>query len=216
MSVTLYTTAWGGYWEKYGQAWTKHIENLDPKPDRVIIVSDRPIETLWEVILTDTPEEHIMSHYRNVALNNTDTEWIIGSDLDDIPYSFFLNGLDEEYDICAHSIDISDGTYEKSSSEKWNNLFELNRYINPITSCVPVKTELIKKVGGYPELWYEDAGLWIKLRMINAKIKFDPTPRYLYVINENSLSHGDVDHKYDELMEFFNYHKSIYNSSQLG
>jgi hypothetical protein len=206
--------AWGGHWEKYGEAWTKDIEKIDPKPDRILIISDRPIDTQWEVILTDTPEKYDSSHYRNVAVDNTDTDWIVGSDIDDHPYVNFLAGVDNDYDICAHSLDRSDGIYEMPNKSNWDKLLESDRYMYSIASSVPIKTELIKKVGGYPKTWHEDAGLWIKLRFLDPKVKFDSTPRYMYVIHEHSLSHGDVQHKEDDLVEFFNFQKSLYNSKK--
>lgn len=210
MSICLYTTAWGDYWEKYGKVWTEHINKLSPAPDKVIIISDRLIESEYEVIVVDLPDKYQINYFRNVAVQNSSCHWVVGIDLDDKPYTDILSIADYDYDVCTYSLDLSDGRHEPCRKDRWDNLFELDSYEYPMAGSSLIKTETIKKVGGYPMAWHEDAALWIKLRAINARVKFTLESKLLYNVDGNSLSRGNIKYKYDDLQNFFNYHKLIF------
>ena len=94
-SVTVITAAWGDYWDRYGKTWTAAIEQLDPQPSEIIVVSDKPIETNFQVII-----EHDchLGVFRNAGVRAASSTWIVPSDLDDVPLSNYIDNLDNYYD----------------------------------------------------------------------------------------------------------------------
>lgn len=203
MSITLYTTAWGDYWNKYGSSWTDNINTLDPQPDRVLIVSDKAIESEFDVVVTDVPDRAIISHFRNVAVNNSSTEWIVSLDLDDKANVDFLANLNYQAEVHTFGYLSTRGYTHAANKNIWDNMFNFDIYYYTIPSSSAIKLDAIKKCGGYPEIEYEDAGLWCKIKKANLNIHFDPTIRYLYSEEGPSLSRGDVDHKEIELNMYF-------------
>lgn len=202
--ITLYTVVWGDYWDKYGEDWTQNIETLDPQPDRVIIVSDRPIESKHEVIVTELPDKARMSHFRNVAVNNTDTEWIVCLDLDDKAYPNFLANLNPDVDVHAFSYHTTNGQGPHFPSEKiWDEMFTLHFYTYTICGTSAIKTQVIKNLGGYPNIEFEDAAFWCLFKKKDLKIDFDHTIRFLYENVGGSLSRSDRGWKTEQLDRFF-------------
>jgi hypothetical protein len=46
MKITLCTIAYGDYWEKYSERYLESLKKLNRKPDQLLIVSDKPLETI--------------------------------------------------------------------------------------------------------------------------------------------------------------------------
>lgn len=211
MTITLYTTAWGDYWNKHGNAWTDNIKQLNPKPDRVIIISDKPIESEFEVIVTQVPDRAILSHFRNVAAENSNTTWMVPLDLDDRAYVDFLANLNPEAEVHTFGYLSTKGYTHTANKNLWDDMLNFDLYYYTIPSTSAIKLDAIKKCGGYPKIEYEDAGLWCKIRKNDLKVHFDSTIRFLYNEEGPSLSRGDVSHKEYELNQYFT---SIKNTHQ--
>jgi len=195
-TVTITTAAWGGYWEKYGKTWTNHILQLNPAPTEVIVVSDKPIDTQFTVVIeTDCN----LGVFRNAGIRAASSTWIVPSDLDDTPLPNYLEGIDDNYDIIAFNLEDHKGRIYLSSVEAWNNIFN-NDTRNPLVSCSAVKRELLLKVP-YRKIGWEDWALWIDLKRANAVVKFDSIPRYKYNNVHNSLSRQHKKEKDQEILE---------------
>jgi hypothetical protein len=204
MSITLYTTSWNGYWDKYGTAWTGYIKRLNPQPDRILVISDKPINSEFEVIVTNKPEAAVPAHFRNIAVDAADTVFICASDVDDAPKEDLLSGLNYDYDINAFSYVTDKGIERHINIDGWNNLIDLDEYVFfflPGTS--PIKVEAIRDVGGYPNIEYEDAGIWVKLRNSNKTIYYDNKIKFIYNEIPDSFSRsGNLPHKKKQLNEW--------------
>lgn len=204
MSISVHTAAWGNYWEIYGQQWTKHIKSLDPQPDRVLIISDKMIESEFDVIVTNVPDRAILSHFRNIAIKNIDTIWSVPIDLDDTPYEYILYGLKDEYDIHAFAYTaFNDQQTFFPDEDIWINMFSNINYKHSIAGVSAIKTEVIKECGGYPDIELEDAGLWCIARKKNKTVFFDKKIRFSYRYNTRSLSNFNISTKAKELNDFF-------------
>lgn len=208
MSITLYTLAWGEYWEKYGDAWTKNIKNLNPQPDKVIIISDKLIDSEFQVFVTDKPESGIIAHFRNFALQNINTTHMVASDLDDEPYPNLLSNINYDYDINAFSYISENGTEYHFNKEIWDNLFNSDHYsFANIPGVSLIKVDSIKDCGGYPDIEYEDAGLWIKMRMANKSVYSNNQIRFVYKEVSNSLSRSNAEKKTNQLNQYLKKNK---------
>lgn len=184
--ITVYTMAWGNYWERFGAIWSNNILNLNTAPDEIVIVSDRPIKTDFKVIINDSK---LAWSCRNSAVDSATGDWIVPLDIDDEPFPNFIDNLDNTVDIHAFSLVTSDGTIWNCSQKKWDKISLIGTQ-NPIPSCSAVKSALIKKIK-YRSIGWEDWGLWIDLKNHGASAKFDHTIRYKH--NNFEDSYGKVD-----------------------
>lgn len=209
MSITLYTAAWGGYWEKYGETWTKNIKKLNPQPDKIIIISDKLIDSEFEVLVTDRPKSEIIAHFRNFALQNINTTHVAALDLDDEPYPNLLSNINYDYDINAFSYISENGTEYHFNKDIWDNLLEFDHYVFPNTpSSSLIRVQAIKDCGGYPDLEYEDAGLWLKMKIANKSIYSNNQVRFIYKEVSNSLSRANAEKNTNQLNQYIRKIKS--------
>ena len=197
-TTTLYTCAWNGYWEKYGEEWVKQVKNLETQPDEIFVISDKELPTCpYTVYICELREPWPVAYFRKTAIEKASCEWLTFSDLDDIMYPCYLNGIDSNYDMLAISLqyyDVNKNLLDKTwiSSdyiELWesnfNPKFSLKKMAYPNQSFV--KTSVLKnlKLNKYG---FEDVTLHYKLRKLNIKVKTDSTIRYGMVETPNSLS----------------------------
>ena len=194
MSVTVATANWNGFWGKYGDRWTECVRAMSPAPDRVIVASDEPIKTDFDVVICHTKT---LGPMRNAAIEITDTDWFVPSDLDDIPLPNYVDGLHCGSDIHAFSYMYGDRTYGFTPS-MWTDAFSPNTG-NPIASCSAYKTELAKKVK-YRDIGWEDWAFWLDMKKTGATVHYDPIPRWVYMRPPNSLSQQDVARKEEEIL----------------
>ena len=154
-------------------------------PDFFILTIDGEIpKTNWDLInkLSEKYKIQINIIKKNVglalALNNAinlvKTKWIARADSDDIN---MINRFEKQielalnqYDVIGSNILEVDRTNKSQIIEKKMPITnsDIKNYLksrNPINNMTAFyKTELVKKVGGYPNIYKrEDYGLWIKL-----------------------------------------------------
>ena len=113
----------------------------------------------------------------NKSLEMVKTEWIARADSDDINlserFSIQIMQAKNDHDIIGSLVKEID--YEKNIPDlikkipfKDNEIKKYLKFRKPINHMTVFgKTELIRKVGGYPNIYLkEDYGLWIKLASI--------------------------------------------------
>jgi len=167
---------------------------MSPAPDRVIVASDEPIQTDFDVVICGKKRPGPM---RNAALEAANTNWFVFADLDDIPLPNYIDGLADKFDIHAFSYMYGDRTYGFTPS-MWESAFNPN-IGNPVASCSAYKTELAKKVK-YRDIGWEDWAFWLDMKKAGATVHYDPIPRYQYIRPPNSLSQQDVARKEKEIL----------------
>lgn len=199
MSVTVTTAAWGNYWNTYGKRWTSFILKLDPQPTEVIVVSDRPIETNFKVVIE---KDLHLSSFRNAGIKTANSEWIVPSDLDDEPFSNYVKDLDSQYDIIAYSlINHKDEVYS-GNSKHWDDIYSTHSS-NPIVGTSAVKRDLLLKTT-YKKVGWEDWYLWLELKKLDPKVKFDTAIRFRYLRHSGGLSKKDKEKKDKEILDLKN------------
>lgn len=160
------------------------------KPNCFILTVDGPIPKLNKIIIKKIIQKYPIRLNiidKNIglalALNNAlklvKTEWVARADSDDINLH---NRFKKQLELCKKNYDVigsnileidSDGILPKSRKKIPKTNKEIKRYLkfrNPINHMtVFYKTELIKSVGGYPNIYLrEDYALWAKLAMKGA------------------------------------------------
>lgn len=163
-----------------------------PYPDRVIVASDEPIDTEFEVVLCETKS---LGPMRNAAIKVADTEWFVPSDLDDIPLSNYVDGLGQDAEIHSYCLLWGSDVLGYRPNE-WGIAFN-PRCPNPLVSCSAYKTDWAKRIL-YRDIGWEDWAFWLDMKKAGARVFFDKTPRYIYT--HGTLSRENVAKKNQEIL----------------
>lgn len=196
-SISIITAAWGDYWERYGEQWTLYIKRLNTTPNEVIIVSDKPINTDFKVIIES--DIHLSS-FRNAGIAASTSSWVVPSDIDDEPFENYIDNFDDNYDVIAFSLIRENGKITKGEPKKWKNFFDVNTR-NGLPSTSAIKRKFLIQTP-YRKIGWEDWALWIDLKNAGVNVKFDNTIRGKYNQTANSLSKIDIDKKNQEIVNF--------------
>ena len=216
-TITLYTCAWGNYWEKYGGKWIEQVKNLNTQPDEVFIVSDKPLNNCpYKVYICEVKEPSTISHFRKKAIDLTTTTWCTFSDLDDKMFPNYLDDLSPEYDVIAFSLkyfDVNEKDLNKdwiTTDPKYKKIWDeypinFGPQLMAYPNISPIKTKILKNLKITKYGW-KDVNLFYQLRKLNVKIKTDPTLRYAIIETPNSLSRGkDIELKRKQTYYFREY-----------
>jgi hypothetical protein len=195
MSVTVATANWNGFWGVYGDRWSECVRAMSPAPDRVVVASDEPIETDFEVVICPAKS---LGPMRQAALDICNTEWFVPSDLDDLPMSNYIKDLNPDCDIHSFALQIGNVVF-KGIPDQWNHAF-LPDAVNPLISCSAFKTKWKEKVR-FRDVGWEDWAFWLDMKKAGAKVFFDDTIRYTYTRPPNSLSQQNINEKQLEIRQ---------------
>jgi hypothetical protein len=192
---TIVTVCWGDYWERYGQRWLQAATAISCKPE-IIIVSDNPLDTEHRVVINTTKHAGLA---RNAGIQVATGDYVSCSDIDDLPYTHYFDGVDGVHDIIGFALDIEGGGRMNPDPYMWDRAFEINAQ-NPLIVSSAVKRELLLK-HPYRNVGWEDWALWLDLRKAGASVKFDMTPRYFYSRPPGSLATVNARAKSEEIRE---------------
>lgn len=209
-SKTLITIAYGDYWERYGERFHTQCEALLEKPDEIIIVTDKPINTPYKNIVY-VPEgginEYSIGSYRQRGLDECKTEWMINIDIDDIMYSNYVSDLKEDVDM--HLFTVKNNEMTMNNFENVITNFKSLKYISLggfMNSAY--KTEMLRRIGGYKvDFGWEDQILKGDIINSGASYYVDKTLRGERVLTtERSITKTQDEirtRKYNETLEYF-------------
>lgn len=192
-SITLYTMAWGGFWEKYGESWINQVLSLATKPEEIVIVTEKPIDcsklnflnvkNIVHVAPSDL--EYKTGHYRNIAIANSTSEWIVASDIDDVMGINFLCNIDNSAEVHGFSFLQKGGELCRPNENSLNE--RLSGSKTGRTSRIPGTSAIKKHIFNnirYEDGCFEDAVLYATLST-NKKISYSfdsdkNEPRFYY------------------------------------
>ena len=201
LTITLYVMSWNGYWDKYGAQWIQHVNNFRTQPDEIVIVSDSKIDasTLTQsnvknIIVPTDKYFNPVGNYRNIAIKNSSSDWIVASDLDDVQLVNYLDDLDPSADICGFSfIEKEHNKLYTPNSESLNKrLLDIyDDFLIPGTSAI--KKVVFDKIR-YEDSGYEDMVFYAKASKLNFKVvNVNPTePRFIYSGFHSNFNNKEV------------------------
>jgi hypothetical protein len=183
--------SWNGYWDKYKEAWCRNVNSLNTQPDEIIIVSDSKLDTgllnnknIKNIVVPDYIEKRPASTYRNIAVDNATSDWIISADIDDEFDPSFLDNLPHDSDI--HGFIFKEKSIKKIFRQDARALEDrLTGRNNPgkvIPSCSAIKKSIFSNIK-YEHGCHEDAIFYAMASKLNIKFTFDSkyrSPRYYY------------------------------------
>jgi hypothetical protein len=178
--------SWNGYWDKYGIAWAKNINRLNTIPEEIIIVSDKEVDASFITItknvknIVSLPKsgQTAAAYYRNLAVSHSRSDWIVASDLDDLPFPTYLDNLDDSADIHAFSFVEGSKTYhpdEHSLLDRLNGTSGSN--LIPGTSAI--KKNFFKNIR-YENSCDEDQVFYSMSHPLSPSVAFDSSIRFSY------------------------------------
>lgn len=188
----LAAIAYGNYWERYGERFESMCNSLEETPDRVLILTDKPIVTKYENVVYIPQRglnDYSIGDYRQRALDLCDCDWLIQIDIDDIMYPNYISDLNDDVDwhiFLKKNNEMAIKQLEKSIDNFYNT--DYLPYGNLLNSAI--KTQVLRQIGGFKTSYgWEDIVLACDLFHNNAKYFIDPTLRGERLLhNEGSLT----------------------------
>lgn len=172
----LVTIAYGVYWDLYGDRFESMCDALEEKPDRILILTDKPVKTKYEniVYIPETGfDDYTIGLYRQKALDLCDCDWFIQFDIDDIMYPNYITNLNEEVDWHIFSVKNNE-EYMRYLDNTFKRFYELKELTFGGYMNSAYKTSMLRKIGGYKtNFGWEDMILTCDLLHNKAKIHID-------------------------------------------
>lgn len=149
MTKMLVTIAYGNYWERYGERFELMCSALEEKPDRLVIISDKPINTKYEnIVHASELNTYSIGEYRQKALEICDCDWFIQFDIDDIMYPNYISNLNEGADW--HIFNLKNNEHIRQTLDySFSNFYNLSSLSFGGILNSAIKTSKLKEIGGY-------------------------------------------------------------------
>lgn len=176
MTVTIISCLYGTTHTEFLPRW---LEATDRIPHDARIVATDRIPCSWR---------YPQAFYLNWAAYAAQTEWVWISDIDDLPLPDALDGLDEvDADVWltgfGHPIPRLTNAEYLASPEN----------VYPGSSAF--RTETFRGVGGFPDIAFQDWGLW--RRLARAGATFEPSERAHFHYTQHAASRTLTDITHD-------------------
>lgn len=178
LPVSLVTMAEGESFSPFVEPWREAVSNMARKPDEIIIVIGHEDKTGiknydWSGIPTKiiTLNEPFSNTYFNAAVNAASGDWISFCGIDD----FMLRNA---YIVINDDSDIHVGIVLLDNERPWRGSWnpEHLRHFNTLPAHSLYKKDLWIKVGGYPDIHWNDWGFWLKCATTNPTVSFAQYP----------------------------------------
>lgn len=183
-SLTLITTCWGDYWDRFGSKWLEIVTNLNPQPAEIMFVSREDIELPEMPNLTHLIDKNLgpANWYTGYA-RYASCEWVTMFTLDDqMPLNGFTNLKLEGDVVIGPCRNIGDSTFHQCdihvpTVESYEKILELDYY--PLTGWAMFRKEVLVKIPSRP-IDFEDWALFMEFRQHNVDVRADNAIRNFY------------------------------------
>lgn len=185
--VTVVTCVYGdrGY-ERFISQWEHAIKALDPRPDAVLAVCDRnyPIGCA-HVFCADCTWQYPQAFYLQQAVSLAMTEWVWIVDIDDLALPDALAGIDDvDADVWQMGFHRSDGvTHIPPRLTGADYLMSLR---NVFAAGSAFRLEAFNRAGGFPDIAFQDWGLWRRLARSGATFESSARAHYRYMLHDDA------------------------------
>ena len=189
-SVAVVTCIYGdnGY-DRWLPVWVESILALRRKPDEVILVADREYDVPGvKVVVEPCTWEYSCAFYLNAAALAANSEWVWTLGIDDLAMPDGLDGIDEiDADVWQLGYLRSDGRcYAPPQLQPSEYLSMLAT--NPYVGASVVKRESFCACGGYPDIEFEDWGLWRRMARGGMRFLSSKRQHFHYTIGTHTQS----------------------------
>jgi hypothetical protein len=180
VSVAVVTCLYGEGYQRFVRPWLAAVRGLNTRPDEIIIATDRGyIIDGADITAARCTWAHPQAFHLQEAFETATSEWVWKLDLDDVALPDALDGLDEvSADVWQMGYLRTDGLRhippQLSATE-----FLLSTG-NPFVSSSAVRRRAFQRCGGYPDIAFEDWGLWRRLALAGCTFESSGRPHFRY------------------------------------
>ncbi len=182
MSVTVISCLYGKTHDRYLPEWINGISTLDPAPAEVILSTDkgRFIPQVNEITHRQSGGwKYPQAFHLTKALGHVTTDWVWVHDVDDIAFPWALEGLEDvQADVLQMGYVRSDGEVYLPPVQTAEEVIANPK--NEFVSSSCVRTDVLRRVGGFPDCALQDWALWIALAHAGATFDTTDRPRFYY------------------------------------
>ena len=208
-TLAIYTSSHAEHYGVFIPRYWEAIKKLNRQPDQIVILYHEsnltglpesvPVEYVSRVKLIETDKQH-GAETQNLTIGAADTDWVAFCGLDDQVFP-------EAYDELAHigKAEILVGNVRQSDGRDFIGVWdrELMKRQNTLTALSPYRKALWERVGGMPDIRWNDWGFWIKCHMAGVEVAksnnfqalFDMGLTHLtdsgYMLNEDVRQEGE-------------------------
>ena len=194
--LSVYTACDGRYWEKFGAQFTAMAERLNPRPAKLILVTD--VEAEFPGWWTVVPywDERVWPAF-DKALDHVESEWVMLIGVDEQLDPDFLVGLDLVGDAVHVSCRHRSGECHANQNE-WESLLETGNHMPGFRAT---RLEVIRRIPERCHKWRDWIG-WLELRAHGAKVGFDKRAKMFHWEDEEQTSYHPDPQATAEVREF--------------
>lgn len=192
MTVTVVSCVYGQHYYKFVPRWLAAIEDLDPKPDAVIVATDGGIEIPdVKVIESFCHWRHPQAWHLQQAIMAAQTEWVWIVDIDDLAFPGGLAGLE---DVAA---DVWQLGFERSDGELYTppqltaDAFLASRQ-NVYVGTAMIRTDIFREVGGFRDVALQDWELWRRLAKHGAVVESSGRRHFHYMRHPRARGNAEL------------------------
>ncbi len=213
-NITLWTTCFGDGYRSYVKGWFDAVLKMHPRPSHIVYVTDSPdgliltpaqttelmfsgIRLLVKIVPEPPTTKYPIPYYNNIAVDACTTEWVWRCDIDDRMEPW---GLRHYWNLrsCGFlddmEIDVVFGGSRNAHGTQYIPQFTDTSIIalaefNPGIAGSGFRWRTWSKVGGYPDVAFDDWGLWRLMAKQGAKFYQPGFVTYFYDLHpETSVS----------------------------
>lgn len=150
--------------------WMNGVRALNPMPAAVIVTTESDRDCSWS---------YPQPFYLQAAFDLAETTWVWVHDIDDVAFPDALEGLEDvTADVWQFGYVRSDG--EEYIPPKLTAAEVLAAARNPFVAGSCIRTEKLRKVGGFPDVALQDWALWRALARADATFCSSTRPHFRY------------------------------------
>jgi hypothetical protein len=182
--VCLVGFCWGNFWEKFGEQWITNLEQLETKPERIILFTDRHVDLPfgWGQQIT---EHRTIWDFCNYEIVKCETKYVAGLMMDDKMPVDGLSDLALGADVVVSGHLDTLGNVNIPTRERYENCLDEPWY--PLSGYHVWKCDLFVEIPLRPVDWCD----WINMFewfQHGIDLHFDGKVRQLYAIRDGQYS----------------------------
>jgi hypothetical protein len=198
MSIGLGVCSSVEYWAQWGDQFVDMIEQLDTKPDEVVIASLVPLDV--PSFIKNVPTKELFWDSANDAFAALSTDWVWGFGVDDLLLPNWREDLILDTDVVSITGQQSPGGLFQADEAGFERMLEI--VTNPMSGSMMFTRDVASAVPFRRTRW-TDWVWWLEVRKHGYSVRFDKERRFTHVRHPEALSiKGDVQGQADvQLMQ---------------
>ena len=192
MTVTVVSCLYGEGYDRFVPAWLASVRALNRQPDEIIIGSDidRRLDGV-RFVSAPCSWRYPQAFHLQQAFEAASPGWVWHLDIDDVALPDALDGLE---DVAA---DVWQMGYLRADGLRYTPPHltaaeYLAQQGNPFVGTSAVRTEAFARCGGYPDIAFEDWGLWRSMARTGATFESSGRIHFRYAQGSYTRSSAEL------------------------